>query len=408
MKNIVIACDYAFIDGGAAKVAIQTAVALSKYTKFNIFFLGGNGNPCKELLDSNVKTISLNKPDLLTNPSKINAFFSGIFNQDVYNFTRNLLKELGPGETIIHIHTWTKVLTSAVFKAASDLNVPIFLTVHDYFLVCPNGGCYNYVKNKICERKPMSLSCLLCNCDSRNYIYKLWRYLRQIVQNRVLGRIDIHYIYISSFQKDQIQRRSNTHAGETIIENPISVNRRFRIEAEKNSLYLFIGRVDKEKGVDLFCEAVTQCNVNAVVIGDGKLKYELQKKYANIFFTGWLKPENITEWVQKARCLIFPSVLYEGSPLTTVEVQAYGIPCVVTDCNAAVDSIIPNESGTITHPTTEDLIKGIHLLFDDNYVQKLSINTYNNFDESRCSEKIYANKLLAHYLKNQKFELSHK
>ena len=48
MKNIII-CDYAYIEGGATKVAIQTAIALSNYTDYNIYFFAGCGEPCEEL-----------------------------------------------------------------------------------------------------------------------------------------------------------------------------------------------------------------------------------------------------------------------------------------------------------------------------------------------------------------------
>ena len=30
IRNVIVACDYAYIEGGAARVAVQTAVELSK------------------------------------------------------------------------------------------------------------------------------------------------------------------------------------------------------------------------------------------------------------------------------------------------------------------------------------------------------------------------------------------
>ena len=83
------------------------------------------------------------------------------------------------GETVLHVQAWTKVLTSAIFKAAHDCGVRIVLSVHDYFLACPNGGCYNYVRGEICTLAPMSAACIRCNCDSRSFAYKGWRVLRQ-------------------------------------------------------------------------------------------------------------------------------------------------------------------------------------------------------------------------------------
>ena len=50
-----------------------------------------------------------------------------------------------------------------------------------------------------------------------------------------------------------------------------------------------LGEYLKKKGVPLFCEAVENAGVKAVVVGDGGLKKDLEKKYPDITFTGWLE-----------------------------------------------------------------------------------------------------------------------
>ena len=41
LKNVIVVCDYAYVEGGAAKVAIQTALALSRETNLNVYFFAG-------------------------------------------------------------------------------------------------------------------------------------------------------------------------------------------------------------------------------------------------------------------------------------------------------------------------------------------------------------------------------
>ena len=36
VKNIVVACDYAYVEGGASRVAIRTAVLLSRQTGYRV------------------------------------------------------------------------------------------------------------------------------------------------------------------------------------------------------------------------------------------------------------------------------------------------------------------------------------------------------------------------------------
>ena len=84
LRNVVVACDYAYVEGGAAGMAVLTAVLLSRQTDYNVYFLGGCGEAAQELKDSRVKCVLLGLPDLLQNPSKADAFLHGIYNRNVY------------------------------------------------------------------------------------------------------------------------------------------------------------------------------------------------------------------------------------------------------------------------------------------------------------------------------------
>lgn len=393
VKNIVVAGDYAYVEGGAARVAIRTAVLLKKYTDYNVVFLGGCGEPDRELRDSGVSCITLGLPDLLQNPSRADAFIHGIYNRTVYRKAVGLFRKLVPSETVLHVHAWTKVLTSAVFKAAADCGIRIVLTLHDYFLTCPNGGCYNYVRKRICTLQPMSLRCICCNCDSRSYVYKIWRCLRQVRQNRVLRKIDISHIYISAFQKEQLKARGVSGSREYDVRNVIPAGKRIRVKAEENGLFLFAGRIAPEKGIDLFCKAVTLAGVEAAALGDGPLLEKMKAKYPSVSFPGWLTAEEMQEWKEQARCLVFPSVWFEGSPLTVPEMQAFGIPCIVTDCSAAKDTVLDGRNGFVVKADAEELAEAIRKLVDDRLAKEMSEAAYNGFDKEACSAEVYVKKL---------------
>lgn len=407
IRNVVIACDYAYVEGGAAKVAIQTAVLLSRLTDYKVYFIGGCGEACQELSDSEVTCVLLGLPDLVQNSSKKDAFIRGIYNKLVYRKAAELFRTLDPAETILHVHTWTKVLTSAVFKAAADCGIRIFLTLHDYFITCPNGGCYNYVQRRICELQPMSMKCICCNCDSRNYVYKFWRVLRQAKQNRVLSKLAINYIFISAFQREQLEARMDHpdqvpvihSAASYYVRNPIPVGDRYRIKAETNDLFLFVGRITQEKGADIFCEAVTRAGVKTAALGDGPMLAELKQKYPNIEFPGWQTAEQVQAWKDKARGYIFSSVWFEGSPLTVPEMQAFGVPCIVTDCNSAKDTVVDGINGYIVKPDMDEIVKVIRKLEDDETVKQMSIATFESFDKEAASPEAYIKNLTEVYEK---------
>ena len=131
--------------------------------------------------------------------------------------------------------------------------------------------------------------------------------------------------------------------------------------------------------------------------GDGPLKETLEKKYPNICFPGWVTQEEIRQWGDQARCFVFSSVWYEGSPLIVPETQAFGIPCIVTDCNAATDTMQDGVNGFVVPADADAMAEAIRKMKDDDVVRRLSQATYDLFDEDGCSAETYVRKLTAAY-----------
>ena len=153
-------------------------------------------------------------------------------------------------------------------------------------------------------------------------------------------------------------------------------------------MFLFIGRMAEEKGIRIFCEAIHNSGVNGVAIGDGPLMAELEQKYPEITFAGWLNKAQILECLKKTRCLVFPSVWYEASPLVPPEVNAYGIPVIASDCNAATDN------ATFIYHSQAELEETLRRVNTED-IKALSEKIYNGFDESITTN--YADNLIKVY-----------
>lgn len=369
VKNVVIINDFNFIQGGASKVAIDTAKLLQE-NGMNVYFFSAVSKKSEELKD--VTYISTNQNEALKEKNRLKGIINGIYNFKAKRELKVLLKKLDNSNTIIHIHGWTKALSSSVFDIAFKMNFKVVLTLHDYFTACPNGGYFNYKENRICKKKPLSWQCIKCNCDSRNYGFKIYRLVRQFVQNKIVKlQKKLQYaIGISDLSIEILKPTLNSNINLQKIYNPIEFDsNEEKIDWTKNEYYLYVGRISKEKGVDIFCKAVTDLKFKGIVVGDGSEKENLEKEYSNIEFTGWKSKEEVKEYMKGAKALIFPSLWYEGAPLTPLEAMHYGIPCFISECCAAKEYVEKNSVYLFNPYDVEDLKRKIKLNSNSNLIR---------------------------------------
>ncbi len=399
VKNVIVVSDYGYVEGGAGQIAHQTALAL-RQAGLRVLFFCGMPPVSEALTNAGIETVCLGQADLLREKNKAKAFFQGIHNKKAVKAFGEVLEKFSPEDTVIHVHTWTKVLSSGIFPVADKRGFRTFITVHDYFLVCPKGGLLNFRKGEICEYKPMSFRCVTCNCDTRSYAQKAFRVLRQRRQNKnIFTCKHLSYIFISEFSQTQFLKRYGGIAEHKryFLQNPVVFDEnRSRVPCESNAEYLFIGRLAEEKGIRLFCEGVTKANVKAIVVGDGELRAELQEKYPQIEFVGWKTKAEMLPYLQRARCLIFPSICYETFGLTAMEGMAYGIPVLCSDLTAASDYVQDGENGFIyAGKDVIGLCEAIARCNVDARVEEMSRNAFETFDADTYALEGYTKKLTA-------------
>lgn len=355
IKNVIIINDFNYTQGGASKVSIDTAnLLVDKFEK--VYFFSCSKEKSKEL-NQNVIDVYTGQGEALNDSNKVRGIVNGLYNVRAKKELKKLLSKLNRNETIIHIHGWTKCLSSSIFDIVFKEKFKIVLTLHDYFTSCPNGGFFNYNNYKICELKPMSYNCIRCNCDSRNYAFKVYRILRQFIQNKIVKLpLKLKYaISISEVNEKILKDIFNKDLKIMRIYNPFDSIKVNNINPVANEYYLFVGRVSKEKGADIFCEAMTKASKKGIVVGDGPELNLLKEKYKNIIFTGWLDAKEMSKYYEKARAVIVPSRWYEGASLIPMEASKYNIPCI-TVATCAAKEFVPKEN---IYKNFEDLVDKI-------------------------------------------------
>lgn len=383
--TIVIVNDFDYIQGGASKVAIDTAKILHENGYHVIFFSGTHST--EEFTENGYQNITLNLPECLKDKNKIRGALRGLYNFKAKKEFKKLLDTLDPKTTIIHIHGWTKTLSSSVFDVADKQGFKVVVTLHDYFSACPNGGFFHYRQNQICKLKPLSRQCLCSNCDSRNYFFKIYRVIRQKKYNKSIKKLR-YGIYISDFSLNILRPYLPQNISLKKIYNPIQTSTSKIKQLANNSYYLFVGRISSEKGVDIFCKVITSLNLKGVVVGSGNLLEKLKKEYPNISFVGWKSQSEVLEYMLKAKALIFPSKWYETAGLTVLEAHSVNLPCFVFDTTAASEFV-----------TKDYLFHNILELEEKmkDFEQKIKQNKKFLFDVKAYDKDIYLKKLVNFY-----------
>jgi glycosyltransferase involved in cell wall biosynthesis len=344
--TVVICADHGSITGGQAKVAIDSALGL-KQSGARVIFFAAAAPVDQRLLDAGVEVVCLGQTDLLGNASRAKAMLQGTWNGVASKALGDLLARLPKQNTIVHVHGWARALSPSIARPIAASGLPAIYTVHEYFLFCPNGGFYNYQKNEVCTLTPLSPSCLATHCDQINYPRKVWRNARLMLTERFakLPQVFSAYVCLSNFQRGVIEQYLPRDARVAQISNPVDAPDLGEKENAASGEFLFVGRLSPEKGAFLFAEAARRLGLPATFIGDGPLKGELQARFPNARLLGWQSSEAVREALRAAKALVFPSLWYEGQPLTVLEAKALGTPVIVADQCAGRDEIEDGVSG---------------------------------------------------------------
>ena len=396
LKNIVIVNDFANTDGGAGKVAIDVALSLSNI--YNVVFFTSVQPIDVRLKNTAIKLVCVGKPDILSDNNRYRAITKGILDVHIKKIFARELNLLNANETIVHVHTWTKALTSSIFEVTAKKNFHLVLTMHDFFAFCPNGGFYDYKKKKICEYRSLSVNCLLTNCDSRNYFQKIWRVIRLYVQNNSLWKNNkLTLLYISRLSKEIAEPYIQNNIRLRYLPDPVDLPNGSKCNIDHNDYYIYLGRLSPEKGASLFCKALSDLGLKGLLIGDSYLKEELSLEYPNMIFAGWASGEKKQKLLRKGKALVFPSLLFETYGLVVAEAKSYGIPCIVPDCCAASEQIEDGKTGYIFKTGDLESLKEAIMKYENTDLAQMQKNLLESFHPEELSMETHLKRLVGIY-----------
>lgn len=319
----------------------------------------------KKLLETHghrvvVYTRSNNELNGYSKVRKLIAAAASVFNLKTYFDIKRIIRK--ERIDIVHVHNTLALISPSVFYAAIRSKTPIVQTLHNFRMLCPNGIFFR--KGNICEEcvtKGLQYAIKRkCYHNSRPQTvllaFTIWLHRKTGIWRKV------NFICLTEFNKGKllklnIKRSEKNKApiidSERVFVKPnftyepkidlinISVLERYAID--KQSYFLYAGRLEKIKGIDFLINAWKRMGVDApnlIVCGTGPLEkwcrdYVHVNKLSTVRFMGQVPHEKLLECMHDAKALIYPSRCYEGFPMTIIEAFSVGTPAVCSDLGNA-------------------------------------------------------------------------
>lgn len=151
----------------------------------------------------------------------------------------------------------------------------------------------------------------------------------------------------------------------------IEARRRLGIPEEKK-VALYVGRIDSGKGADVFAASSQFLSegVQAVLIGNGPLLYNLKSNYPNAFFLPATKYTDLPNILPAADVLVLPNSgkgtesARNTSPLKLFAYMASGVPIVSSDVPAIREVLSDDANVFVRSDDAEELARGIQSAFE--------------------------------------------
>jgi glycosyltransferase involved in cell wall biosynthesis len=393
----IILADFALADGGAPKVAIDSAHALADLG-LKVHFIHACGDVVDPLLDHpNITRVGLGLTDVWAQPIH-KAAIAGIWNRAARQRLAAVLADVCTAESILHLHQWTKALSPAVFAAVRASGRPFAVTMHDYFIACPTGVFYRFDTHKPCTLAPLSAGCLTAGCDPRSSAHKAIRVLRLLGQNRALAGARYHVVHVSDRGAATVRDYLPGSPVEHRIDNPVPIAKRPPATPEHNRKALYLGRFTAEKGAIAVAEAARLADMPVLFVGEGPAEAAIRAANPAAEIRGWIKPSEVADLIAgQARVLVAPSQWPETGPLTVYEAMALGVPVIGSSMSGAAERIVDGATGFIVPPDVTAIAKALKAIALPGRAEQMGAAAYDTYWKSAPTPENHAAALYALY-----------
>lgn len=270
------------------------------------------------------------------------------FNMGSYRQTKKKIAAFRPD--VVHIHNLHFAASPSVLYAIRHSGTPVVCTLHNYRLICPSALLFHKGKAFLSSiSRPFPWKAVKEGVYKNSRVLTFWMALSmQLHHWAKTWRYCNRFIVLTQYAKEIFMRSKLGLRDEQVVVKPNFTSLPFVPGVERGDHFLYAGRLSEEKGIRLMLDLFASLPCQIKFAGDGPLKDDVVRAcsaHPNMEYLGVLKKETLLAELASASALLFPSIWFEGMPLTIIEAFACSTPVIASRLGAMDDMITPHRNG---------------------------------------------------------------
>lgn len=373
--------------GGADWASWRIGEAVSNEDFFIEYFIR-KSNISNHPVRNNVNFVPLIEDILLPGISKYSEVLKWYILQiDPLAFVYFFIRFIFRRPDLVHIHRF-RCITFAPIVVSQFLNIPIYLSIYDYWLFCALETLIDY-NSKICRRFH-GLWCWHCLPKKLVFLQKMLLLYRKEIFDMVLNIID-RFIVLSNASARIL--RDYGISEDRIDAIPLPYGREFTDEENTESplpdTLLYTGWIQKRKGLDVLIKALAVVKeqvptVKLNVIGPDVIWEKEYRRYIdnlirdlslsnNVIWYGRQPNEVVRRFIRQSEIVVVPEQWENMSPVIIGECMFNSRPVIGSRLGGIPDFVSDYKTGLLFQPDSPDDLasKILYLLQNKDVAQKM-------------------------------------
>ncbi len=296
---------------------------------------------------------------------KMVAFFTGVWNPRSRLDIRTLLRGDRKPD-IAFIQNLYPLISPTILPLFRQEGIPVVMRVANYRLMCPNGLHLSH--GSVCERclGGKEYWCLLRNCEEN--FSKSAGYALRNAAARIMGwykKNVTEYITASSFLRNRMLAAGYAAARIHIIPNVVPDVERREIKGSRDYV-AYVGRISREKGIDILTAAAAQCpEIPFRLAGGINPSFRFSAALPqNVEMVGLLGKQPLSEFFAGARLVASCSQCFETFGMSVAEAMLHGKPVIASRIGVFPEFVQEGITGILAEAgNADDLARKIRALW---------------------------------------------